>query len=288
MNLLDLVQREPEPEPWSEGEKIPWDDPGFSQRMLQEHLTNRHDAASRRAMIIDRHVEWIHNEVLKKRPSRVLDLGCGPGLYTSRLARLGYTCVGIDFGPASIDYAQKQVQDEQLDCEYQLADIRRADYGEGFDLVMLIFGELNVFRPEDAALILHKSRNALRPGGQLLLEVHTFDAVHAIGASPSIWRTSESGLFSPKPHLLLQESFWDDDQQAATTRYYVVDAETATVDRYAATAQAYTDEDYRSLISSAGFESPDTFASLDNTDESNEFVVYLATAASTGKAVGSP
>ncbi len=32
MNLLDLVHRQPIPEPWSEGEKIPWDDVHFSSR----------------------------------------------------------------------------------------------------------------------------------------------------------------------------------------------------------------------------------------------------------------
>jgi hypothetical protein len=34
MNLLDLIQRAPEPLPWDEGEKIPWDERGFSERML--------------------------------------------------------------------------------------------------------------------------------------------------------------------------------------------------------------------------------------------------------------
>ena len=44
-NLLDLIRREAAPEPWAEGEKIPWDDPGFSRRMLEEHLSQAHDAA---------------------------------------------------------------------------------------------------------------------------------------------------------------------------------------------------------------------------------------------------
>jgi SAM-dependent methyltransferase len=278
MNLIDLVERRAEPEPWAEGEKIPWDDLGFSERMLQEHLTDRHDAASRRSAIIDRHVEWIHTEVLKQRPSRVLDLGCGPGLYTSRLAHLGHQCVGIDFGPASIDYARQQAQGHRLECDYRLGDIRQVDYGDGFDLVMLIFGEFNVFRPDDAALIIQKSRNALRSGGQMLLEVHTFDAVKAIGEEPYIWRTSESGLFSPRPHLLLEESFWHERQRVATTRYYVVDAETAAVDSYAASVKAYTHDDYRSLITSSGFDSPRTVPSLDGITESNDFIVYLQAA----------
>src|SRR5512139_3579983 len=102
MDLLELIRRQPVPVPWSEGEKIPWNDPDFSRRMLLEHLSQEHDAASRRFETIDRHVHWIHHAVLSGQPTRILDLGCGPGLYSSRLARLGHECVGIDFSPASI------------------------------------------------------------------------------------------------------------------------------------------------------------------------------------------
>jgi hypothetical protein len=55
MNLLDLIRRTGIPEPWSEGEKIPWDEPGFSERMLKEHLSQEHDAASRRSEKIGFH-----------------------------------------------------------------------------------------------------------------------------------------------------------------------------------------------------------------------------------------
>ena len=97
MNLMDIVNRRPIPQPWAEGEKIPWNEPDFSQRMLREHLSQQHDLASRRFAVIDQHVAWIYRSALQEKPSRVLDLGCGPGLYASRLARLGHTCTGIDF-----------------------------------------------------------------------------------------------------------------------------------------------------------------------------------------------
>src|SRR3712207_6228310 len=98
VNLLDVVHRTPIPDPWAEGEKMPWTpwtDPAFSRRMLAEHLSQAHDRASRRAKTIATHVDWIHRIVLLGRPARILDLGCGPGLYTSRLAALGHECAGI-------------------------------------------------------------------------------------------------------------------------------------------------------------------------------------------------
>ncbi len=226
MNLSDLIRRTPAPEPWAEGDNIPWNEPGFSERMLVEHLSQEHDAASRRMAIIDRHVSWIHHDLLHGQPSRILDLGCGPGLYTSRLAKLGHTCAGIDFSPASIRYAQETALRENLPCTYLLEDLRRANFGfersyAGYSLVMLIFGEFNVFQPTSAEKILRKAQGALLPGGILLLEPHPYLAIQKLGQECPRWSTHESGLFSDHPYLSLEESFWDGDRRAATNRYWI-------------------------------------------------------------------
>jgi SAM-dependent methyltransferase len=262
MDLMEVIQRSQPAQPWAEGEKIPWNDPGFSRRMLDVHLSQEHDWASRRAVTIRKHVDWIQREILAGRPARILDLGCGPGLYSSRLAELGHTCSGVDFSPASIEYAKEVAQKAHLRCSYQLADIRLADFGVYFDLVMFIYGEFNVFTPRDAAKILGKAHTALKPGGSLLLEVHTFDVVHKIGLQPSSWYSSESGLFSDRPHLYLQENFWDEDLSVATQRYIIVDAHTGQVTRYAASTQAYTQEGYLDMLKGCGFQDNAIYPSL--------------------------
>jgi SAM-dependent methyltransferase len=250
---MDIIRRQPVPEPWAEGEKIPWHDPDFSRRMLKEHLSQEHDAASRRFEIIDQHVEWIHRQVLRGRPTRVLDLGCGPGLYAHRLAGLGHACVGIDFSPASIAYATDQAEASGLDCTYLQEDIRTADYGHAYGLVMLVFGEFNVFRPRDARSILEKAHRALLPHGCLLLEPHAFETVANIGRRPSSWYSAETGLFSERPHLCLQESFWDAKANVAIERFYIIDAATGEVTRHSASTQAYTNDGYQSLLADSGF-----------------------------------
>ena len=278
MNLLDLVRRPTVPQPWAEGEKIPWHDPGFSQRMLREHLSQEHDAASRRAHVIDRQIRWIHDHVLGGQASRVLDLGCGPGLYTSRLARLGHECVGIDYGPASIAYARRVAEREGLRCRYLEADVREADYGSGYDLVMFLFGELNVFRPADAKAILRKAHDALRDGGLLLLEPHTYEAVEQLGQAPAFWYSAEGGLFAARPHICLEESFWDRDQEVAIQRYYVVDAETGSVARHAASTQAYQETAYRALLAGSDFGAVDIYPSLagEPDEEQRYFLAIVA------------
>ncbi|HXF60986.1 MAG TPA: class I SAM-dependent methyltransferase [Caldilineaceae bacterium] len=254
MHLLDVVERDPAPLPWGEGDNIPWHEPEFSARMLQEHLAQDHDRASRRSARIDRHVEWIHSHLLGGAASRILDLACGPGLYSSRLARLGHRCTGIDYSPASIAYARKEAEQHGLACTYHLADLRAAEYGAGYDLAMLIFGELNVFRPADAERILAKCCAALRPGGVLLLEPHTLAGVERSGRGPAIWWSSSNGLFSPRPHLVLMERVWYAQGRTAVLRYYVVDAASAQVTRYAQTLQGYSEQDYAALLARHGFD----------------------------------
>ena len=278
MKLLDVVGRDCPPAPAAEAGKIPWSDPAFSERMLAEHLSQAHDLASRCFERIDRHVAWIHRELLVGRPARVLDLGCGPGLYTSRLAALGHECVGIDYAPAPIAYATDQAGQQDLACTYVLADVLEADYGDGFDLVMMIFGEINVLRRADAEAILAKARAALRPGGLLLLEPHTFEEVERIGRRGRTWYSVASGLFLDRPHVCLQESFWDADAATATDRYYVVDAATGEVTQHAAVVQAYTDEQFRSLLTAAGFGDVRRFRSLTGTEDPDQPMYFALTA----------
>jgi SAM-dependent methyltransferase len=169
------------------------------------------------------------------------------------LARLGYECVGIDYSPASIAYATAEAARDRLPCRFLQQDIRAADYGTGYGLVMLIYGEFNVFRPADARRILRRAYESLAEDGLLLLEPHTFSAVQGLGEEAPSWYSAEHGLFAPSPHLCLQEGIWDADRKTATIRYYVVDAATAAVTRYAQSMQAYTNEEYAEELARAGF-----------------------------------
>ena len=274
MNLLEVVRRRALLEPWTEEEKIPWHEPAFSERMLAEHLSQKHDLASRRFGRIDQHVSWIDGEILSHRPSRVLDLGCGPGFYSERLSRLGHECVGIDHSPASVAYAREQVLRSQLRCSYIEGDIRTEPYGEGFDLVLLIFGEFNVFSPGDARGILAKAAAALTERGILLLEVHTLSAVREIGERPPSWYTADSALFSDRPHLCLREGSWNESRKTAIERYFIVDAQTGAVTRHGASIQAYTDAEYRSLIRDCGFAKVDFRPGLTGAAEGEDDLLF--------------
>jgi len=280
MDFDELTERDIPPIPWAEGEKIPWDDPEFSARMLEEHLSQEHNAASRRSQIIDEHVNWLHSALLPGSASRILDLGCGPGLYTSRLSRLGHSCVGIDFSPASIAYAREQAGNGGLACSYIEGDVRTSALGGKYDLVMMIHGEINVFQPVQTQSILTKARRALKDGGKLVLEVHTLEAVQAIGERGSRWNALSMGLFSTRPHLLLKECFWDDSLRVSTERYYIIDAESGEVTCHALSIQGYDVTAYRGLFTGCGFTDVKEYPSLGGVEgeKDQNYVVFVASA----------
>ncbi|MDP6779960.1 MAG: methyltransferase domain-containing protein [Candidatus Latescibacteria bacterium] len=263
MNLLDIVDRTPNPAPWSEGDNIPWDDPEFSERMLAEHLSQEHDLASRRNESIDLQVEWIFSNVLSSRPARVLDLACGPGLYAVRLASLGCECVGIDFSPASIRHARETAAEEgHPACTLYQDDVREADFGHGFDLVMMIYGQFNVFRRDQVLKILEKAHGALKPGGSLLLEVQSREQIQQGGEAPPSWYSTQSGLFSAEPHIVLQENSWDGETGSSTTRFWIIDAQTGAVTRHALSNEAYSEQELTTALQSAGFTDIESYPSL--------------------------
>ena len=279
MKLVDLANQPRPLLPWDEGDNIPWHEPEFSERMLQEHLNQNHDAASRRLTRIEEHVSWIHYRLLLEHPTRILDLGCGPGLYTSRLSELGHDYVGIDYSPASIAYVRKQANEKKLSCKYLLDDVRTIEYGTDFGLVMMIFGEFNSFSSTDAKTILKKAFQALNYNGILLLEPHTFDGVRGTGEKKtSTWYWAQKGLFSDRPHLCLEEKFWDADRRTSTTRYFIIDTVTGDVLKCAQSAQSYTNEEYHSLITEIGFEDIQSYPALTGEADESQEVLLVVTA----------
>ena len=278
MILVDIVNRNNIPHAWGEGEHLPWDDPSFSEKMLIEHLNPEHDQVSRRLEIIDQQVDWIHRTILNEQQTKILDLGCGPGFYTSRLAQLGHECVGIDISPAAITYAREHSQKDNTSCVYIEHDVYSADYGSGYGLIMMLFGKFNAFNPMDVYEFFGKAWMALEEGGVLLLEPHTFIALEKLGKRESTWYAVNNGLFSEKPHLCLQENCWNEGNSTLTKRCYIVDTQTAQVRYIAQCYQAYTRPRIQTLLKDRGFEDISFFSTLsgEQNTHDDDFMVVSA------------
>jgi SAM-dependent methyltransferase len=202
--------------------RLPWDLPDFSARMLAEHLNETHDLASRRPSAIEGHVAWLQS-LIASGPGRVLDLGCGPGLYLERLASAGWEGVGVDISPAAIDYADAQARALELDCTYLLGDLRTVEVQGKFDLIVCLFGELSTFPLAEVSEVLDRAARLLCTGGLAVIEVSTRRGVRAKGERPPTWNRGYGGLFASGPHVVLREASWFADQHASVERWWVLD-----------------------------------------------------------------
>lgn len=68
---------------------------------------------------------------------RVLDIGCGGGLLSEPLARMGASVVGADAAPVSIEVARRHAEQTGVPVDYRLTTAEAlAEAGETFDAVL--------------------------------------------------------------------------------------------------------------------------------------------------------
>ena len=146
-----------------------WTDPHTAEQMLAYHLNENIDAASRNPAFIESSVEWIVSHFGLTSESKVVDFGCGPGLYANRLARAGVKVTGLDFSANSLSYAREKAADEQLKIDYVETDYLDYDSDRRFDLVMMIMCDFCALSPDQRSLILNKFHTLLADGGLFFL-----------------------------------------------------------------------------------------------------------------------
>ena len=85
---LEEINRRPRPFEFYDVKDL-WTEDHRSKQMLSFHLNEEMDVASRNVDFINRSVEWIVSRFNVQKGMKIADFGCGPGFYTSRLAKSG-------------------------------------------------------------------------------------------------------------------------------------------------------------------------------------------------------
>ncbi|WP_127901212.1 bifunctional 2-polyprenyl-6-hydroxyphenol methylase/3-demethylubiquinol 3-O-methyltransferase UbiG [Solirhodobacter olei] len=97
---------------------------------------------------------------------RILDIGCGGGLLSEPMARLGAEVVGADAAPKNIPVAQIHAEQSGLAIDYRNTTAEAlAEAGERFDVVLNMEVVEHV---ADPAAYLQACHDLLRPGGLMI------------------------------------------------------------------------------------------------------------------------
>jgi SAM-dependent methyltransferase len=253
-----------------------WDDPYIAGQLLRAHLDDETEAASRPRAVIDATVANLVDRGLAGPGRRVLDLGCGPGLYAHALAVAGCAVTGLDLSPGSIAYAAARANDAGLSVDYRVQDFLTLAGPGRYDLILQAYGELSTFPDPVRDDLLRRIRDRLAPGGALLFDVTT-PAAHRFRPTTRQLELAHGGLWRPGPHLVITDRY--DYPGDVTCRQFVV-ADDDGIEVYRMWFHDYVPATLTPVLAAAGFDVQDVWGSLTGTghDPDSDWFAVLARA----------
>ncbi len=200
-----------------------WTDDYISQRMLEYHLNESVDISSRNLKFIEASTGWIIKHFNLNTASKIIDFGCGPGLYTTRFARHGIQVTGIDFSKRSIEYAKQIARNEKFNIEYIHANYLEYHSGEQFDLITMIMCDFCALSPGQRQNMLGKFRKILLAGGSLLLDVYSLHSFARIDEKAVYKFNHLDHFWSPDDYYAFINTFKYDDKKVILDKYTIIE-----------------------------------------------------------------
>lgn len=118
----------------------------------------------------DREVGAIWKLLSLRQGSPVLELGCGYGRITNRLAEKGARVTGLDTSPILLKKAEADAAARRVAVEYVRGDMRSLPWRDRFDAAFLWYATFGYFDETDNERVLHEAAASLRKGGRLLID----------------------------------------------------------------------------------------------------------------------
>ena len=244
--LLAELAKKPEPFSVSTVKEL-WTRPHLAREMLKHHLSQDSEHSSRTIVSVDKIVGWIDDQ-LDLDGKRVVDLGCGPGLYARRMAKCGAHVTGIDFSANSLDYARSR---DMQNVEYIKADYLEDELPDGFDIAVLIYYDFCAMAPDKRSRLLQRIHDMLNPGGHLVVDLYGPGAFDAVGEHIEIENGLMFGFFAPGEYIGIHKTDVYEDDWVSLDRFVVVEpGESWQIFNW---AQYYTPDSAAAELGEAGF-----------------------------------
>ena len=252
MNLLDIISKIEKPKIYEKGTAFMWTDEHISKQLLNVHLNPDIDLGSRKMSTIEKTANWILDTQKEKGKLNILDLGCGPGLYTEIFAKAGHNITGIDISKNSIEYAKKSAQDKKLDIAYLNSSYLETDLeSDKYDLVVLIFTDLGVLMPAERDSLLEMIFRVLKKGGSFIFDVLKDKEIEK-KTSPKTWEASNNGFWKESPYLALSESFLYQEEKVILFQHIIIDTE-ENIETYRFWTHFFSQTDVQKMLDTHSF-----------------------------------
>ena len=188
--------------------------------------------------------------------ARVLDMPCGPGRHAIELARRGMEVTGIDLTKAYIEEARALADDQGVEAEFDVGDMREFRREAHFDVVLNLFSSFGYFDdPADDRVVLDVMRESLKPGGRVVFEMVSKESLLK-NFNRRAWHEFDDDA------LLLEERTLSEDCSSIENRWMVVDADGERTE-FELSHRIFCASELRRLLESCGFEHVEVYGGLD-------------------------
>ena len=220
---LERINARPEPFEFYTASDL-WTDAHTSKQMLSFHLNEDIDVSSRKGAFIDRSVEWIASHFKIGAGTKIADFGCGPGLYTTRLARRQAEVTGVDFSKRSIQHAREVASAEGLSIHYVNQSYLEFEINDRFQVILMIMCDFCALSHDQRSHLLSKFHALLEPGGCVLLDVYSLTTFEQQQETAKYETDLLDGFWSPNKYYGFLNTFKYEEEKVSLDKYTLVEA----------------------------------------------------------------
>ncbi len=245
-----------------------WTDEHTSKKMLEYHLNEAVDLSSRNKDFIARSAKWIVSHFGVGANTSIADFGCGPGLYTSLFAEHKADVTGIDFSRRSIEYARDVAAQKGLTVNYVQQNYLEFETEKSFDMITMIFCDFCALSYAQRKTLLTKFYQFLKPGGTVLLDVHSVNAFNARDEVAVYEYNQLDQFWSPDDYYGFLNTFKYEKEKVTLDKYTIIENKrTRVVYNW---LQYFSQDSLRTEFEDNGFEVVEFYADVAGTAFSSE------------------
>ena len=224
---------------------------------------------------------WINLFISKKEQyniagSKVLDVACGTGEFSVRLAEKGYAVTGVDLSDEMLAIAKVKADQAGVTIPFYQQNMIELDMGEQFDSIVIFCDSLNYLHTEnDVQSTFRRVYEQLKPGGLFMFDVHSVFKIEHIFAGQTfadvqdevsyIWNSFEG----EEPFSIEHE-----------LTFFVKAEESDQYDRFDEDhyQRTYNIDTYKQWLAEAGFTVKEVLADLEDQTpvEDSERIMFVA------------
>ncbi len=192
----------------------------------------------------------------------ILDLCCGIGRHSLEFARRGHNVVGVDRTRLYLEKAIATAQEERLNIEFVLDDMRTFYRKKSFDIVLSMFTSFSYFEDhEEQMLVLRNIYASLRAGGRFILE--------SMGKEV-LARIFQRQNWSEWPHGFMMEEREAIENWSKMHNKWIFLERDGTVHRFDVIHWIYSGAEIKEMLEKVGFSNIKIYGGLDGRPYDNE------------------